>query len=116
MQYQPYFAYEGGEWVAQEKSAASATQQSHSKFRVLTWNIDFQTQAQKLRMAASLRYLDELQKNYRSPDDESGFETLPMVIMFQEMTKTTIELMKSTAWIQERFYMTDLRYACHDRR
>lgn len=107
---QSYYAYEDHAWVTREHvKAASEAPFSHSKFRVLTWNIDFQTQAQRLRMAAALKYLDELQETFRSEDEKRGSVTLPIVIMLQEMTKTTIELMKDTAWIQEKFYMTDIR-------
>lgn len=68
---QSYHAYEDYEWVAQDiGSATSGVDTSHSKFRVLIWNIDFQTQAQKQRMAVALRYLDELQEALKSRDEQ----------------------------------------------
>ncbi|KAI4088213.1 MAG: hypothetical protein LQ348_004066 [Seirophora lacunosa] len=72
----------------------------NSSFRLITWNIDFQAQGGHLRMAAALRYLEQL--------TSEAPKTLPLVIFLQEMTRVTLSLIQKAPWIQKRFNLTDI--------
>ncbi|KAL8931754.1 MAG: hypothetical protein Q9211_006754 [Gyalolechia sp. 1 TL-2023] len=69
-------------------------------FHLITWNIDCQAQGGNLRMAAALRYLEQLTKE--APP------AVPIVLFLQEMTLSDLKLIQAASWIQAQYNLTDI--------
>ncbi|KAF3038575.1 hypothetical protein E8E11_007182 [Didymella keratinophila] len=67
--------------------------------RLVSWNIDMLIPFGDERMAAALQHLDTIVAS--TPPD------IAIVIFLQEMTPSDLGLVKSSAWIQDRFHITD---------
>jgi tyrosyl-DNA phosphodiesterase 2 len=105
----PWFSYEGGEWrrailAASDETDAATGQPPLDKIRVVTWNIDAFVPAPGARITAALSHLQQL---VSSPPEPFTADT-PIVIMLQEMRESDLNIIQETAWIRERFYITDL--------
>ncbi|KAF2458637.1 Endonuclease/exonuclease/phosphatase [Lineolata rhizophorae] len=96
---QPYHVFEDGKWLAVTETKEPQSSAVSKTVTLLTWNIDFLVPHGDARMRAALAYLSSLVSNL--PND-------PLVIFFQEMTRSDLSLISSARWIQDRFYVTDL--------
>ncbi|KAL8718543.1 MAG: hypothetical protein Q9225_004333 [Loekoesia sp. 1 TL-2023] len=96
----PQSLYQYLDTIWQTTDLNTATSSPASSFRLITWNIDFQAQGGSLRMAAALRYLEQLTKEASSP--------LPLVLFLQEMTPEDLELIKAAPWVQAQYNLTDV--------
>ncbi|KAL8827255.1 MAG: hypothetical protein Q9170_007088 [Blastenia crenularia] len=94
---QSLYKYLDTSWRATDLTKNSRT--LTSVFRLITWNIDAQAQGGPLRMAAALRYLEELIK---------GPPSMPIVIFLQEMTPGDLKLIQAAPWVQAQFSLTDI--------
>lgn len=69
-------------------------------FRLITWSLDVYAPFTRERMNAAL---DHLHKVILSPYTE---DSPPVIIMFQELLEASIEQIRNTKWVQERFTVT----------
>ncbi|KAF4215579.1 hypothetical protein CNMCM8980_010585 [Aspergillus fumigatiaffinis] len=108
---QPFYHYFNNTWTPIRSStditrnpSTSNLHQPHTRniarIRLTTWNIDFQTPLGRERMAAALEYLSH--QHSIQPDDET-----PSIIFLQEMVESDLQLIQESAWIQEKFFITD---------
>jgi tyrosyl-DNA phosphodiesterase 2 len=67
--------------------------------RLMSWNIDMLVPFGNERMTAALQYLESLVAS--TPLD------IAIVIFLQEMTPSDLDLITSSAWVQNRFNITD---------
>jgi tyrosyl-DNA phosphodiesterase 2 len=67
---------------------------------LISWNIDMLVPFGNERMAAALQHLNTLIAS--TPPD------IATIIFLQEMTQSDLGLIKSSAWIQDRFNITDI--------
>lgn len=72
-----------------------------SRLRILTWNIDFQTERAEERAEAVLRYLEDVLA------DEHGEPPPPCCILLQEVSPQARDRIMDDEWVRANFYMTD---------
>jgi tyrosyl-DNA phosphodiesterase 2 len=77
--------------------------QANLTLHLLTWNIDFQVPYPVERMTAALHHLHTILTSHNNTTTTSA-----TVILFQEMTPSTLDVIQSTPWIRDNFYLTDL--------
>ena len=95
---QSFYRFFKGLW--QISSTAVTSEESTSMIRLISWNIDSQAPGGPLRMAAALRYLEQL------VDDAPS--SIPVVIFLQEMTPSDLRLIQAAHWVRDRFSISDL--------
>ncbi|KAI9926440.1 hypothetical protein MW887_004205 [Aspergillus wentii] len=111
---QPFYHYTQGNWESIEHVSEINGNDTHhpptdgkiSKIRLTTWNIDFQADYTKERMAGALGHLSHLHEpltNTKTKDD-----TPPAVIFLQEMLNPDIEQIKQEQWVRDNFFITDV--------
>ncbi|KAM7188014.1 hypothetical protein V8F33_010871 [Rhypophila sp. PSN 637] len=102
---QPFFEFSDGSWTSRESlstpESSTGNSQQLGQFTVLSWNIDMMRKLETPRMKGALAYLC-------TRVDE---KTEPPIIMLNEMISSHLDLMQSTGWIQEKYYMTDITSA-----
>lgn len=103
---QPYYTYDDGDgkWHEVRPFETASTQAASPKevgfnLHLVTWNIDMLAPLTTPRMRTASKYLSQL---FRTK------YTGPLVILFQEMLESDLEILQSSSWVQERFYMTDV--------
>ena len=103
---QPYYSYEDGigKWhevrLGQTASTDAVTPSgSDFNFHLITWNIDMLAPLANPRMRTATKYLSQLCRTKY---------TGPLVILLQEMLESDLEILQSSAWVRDRFYMTDI--------
>lgn len=101
---QDYRHFRDGEWQSfthLQRSPAASTETSINQktIRLISWNIDMSIGFARERMAAALQYLDHLVTS--TPPDT------PIVIFFQEMTRSDLFQIRDSSWIRQRFNITD---------
>ncbi|KAL2837455.1 Endonuclease/exonuclease/phosphatase [Aspergillus pseudodeflectus] len=77
--------------------------QPNPTLHLLTWNIDFQVPYPVERMTAALHHLHTILTSHNNTTTTSA-----TVILFQEMTPSTLDVIQSTPWIRDNFYITNL--------
>jgi len=76
-----------------------------SKIKLLTWNINCMTPDGPARMAMALEHLNALYL-------DRTFIKVPLIICFQEMTSTFLDIIQKTPWIQSHFQLTNTDPSC----
>lgn len=71
-------------------------------FRLITWSLHAYAPFTRERMNAAL---DHLYKVVLSPYTE---DPPPVILMFQELREASIEQIRNTEWVQERFAITNI--------
>ena len=94
----PAYAFTHGDWAYWNE------QQSLGKWsiiRLFTWNIDCKGPRGQARMRKAIEYLKDT-----CLDD--SFADIPLVIFFQEMTPTYLEIIQKSAYIRSTFQLSNI--------
>ncbi|KAK4157475.1 be34ec7d-0e68-46fe-bb6a-05f4e13c29ca [Chaetomidium leptoderma] len=98
---QEYFTFRNGLWYPVEIQGSTIPPGAETprsfRFSVLSWNIDFMRPLGDARMSAALKHLQSLVSG--KPD--------PSIIMFNEMTKSDLGLIKRADWVRDGYNITD---------
>ena len=96
---QPFYASYNGLW---HKADANNTPHYNwlPPLKLITWNIDFQTDCGPQRMQAALDYLQQLVASLPAKEH--------FIILLQEMTKEDLNIIQDAEWVREKFHATDL--------
>ncbi|KAI9368529.1 Endonuclease/exonuclease/phosphatase [Aspergillus egyptiacus] len=92
-------AWSSSDVGSDRQQTAVPTDQLH----LISWNIDFATPAPRERMSNALQYLQDILSKHDAQ------HASPVVIFFQEMVASDLELIQQAPWVRDRFYITDLR-------
>jgi tyrosyl-DNA phosphodiesterase 2 len=104
---QPYYTYapDRNTWLSSNVSptpSPSSSTDLHS-LALISWNIDFMLPLTSARLSAALAYL----KHLLFPSSSSSPAT-PTLIFLQEMLVSDLQLLQSTPWIRDHYYLTDI--------
>lgn len=100
---QPYWYHNGSSWTSSSTSTApvqSNPEINPQAIRLASWNIDMLIGFAEERMSAALEHLSSLAASTPA--------STPLIIFLQEMSQSDLRQIRDAAWIQERFFITDL--------
>ena len=104
---QPYFTYatDRNTWLPSVDTSAPSPPPSIDlgNIALITWNIDFMLPLTSARLSAALSHL----KSLLFPSQSSSLAT-PTIVFLQEMLVSDLQLLQSTTWVRENFYLTDI--------
>ena len=102
---QSYWTHEGTQWTEVSPSSPSPPPATSAPLkpgvlRLISWNIDVLGPFGEARMRAALTYLETLVSSVPAP--------IPIILFLQEMDVSDLIQIREAAWVQQRFYLTDL--------
>lgn len=101
---QPYHRYHGTYWHPIDTGSDDSDSGLH-RLDIWSWNIDFMLPFPSQRMEAALIHLQRLIGTDEEAHDSNG---LAHVIFLAECLESDISLLSQDAWVQFKFYLTDL--------
>lgn len=106
---QPFFTFdhESKKWISSTSFESTSVIRndgslglSHPALTVITWNIDFMKPLPDQRMKEALSYLHGNILSSVPPKNA-------VIILFQEMTQSDLDLIRHCHWVQRNFHITD---------
>ncbi|KAF9267753.1 hypothetical protein L218DRAFT_954949 [Marasmius fiardii PR-910] len=95
------------QWRAVSKSHHEKLASSlPKKITVATWNVDFASHFPKERIQGAL---EELRDDILDVDESTG-KLQPCVVLLQEVHSSMLEMISSSPWVRQNFYVTPLRW------
>lgn len=98
--YQPVYTYTDGEWQEQSANYREPIH-PYPKIKLLTWNINCKKPCGDARMEKALEYISDVYL-------DENVARFPLVLFFQEMTASYLDIIQNTPWIRARSQITDI--------